>query len=211
MLIPMEDLTNRLSIHPSGVLHLGGHVGEEADAYDNAGVCRVLWVEAHTEAFAALQRAVSSRPGHITYFGAVSERDDQVVDFYRTSNVCSSSLLPLHKHKEKHPDVSPAGIQKVKTVTVDTLLSRLGLNADGYEFLNMDLQGGEMLALSGMVRYLESCRWVYTEINTEELYLGCALFPEIDSFLVARDFKLVEKKLWSETHAWGDALYVKGL
>lgn len=209
MLISMEDLGRRYDVRPAGILHLGGHIGEEAEAYQAAGAKRVVWVECHPRAFHALMAKISRFPGHEAIQVAASDRDDESVDFHEASNVCSSSLLPMHRHLEKHPDVSPCGTFKVRTVTVDTLLDRAGLKASDYEFLNMDLQGGEMLALRGMEKYLATCRWVYTEVNTEELYRGCVLMPDLTAHLAVRGFRLVEYRMWSETHGWGDALYIR--
>ena len=207
MLIPMSRLTEIYHVAPKGILHLGANVAEEAADYDRAGVKNVIWVECHPGALQALQAAVKPYPLNSIFFGAVSDADDQEVSFHKTSNGMSSSLLPLLKHKEKHPEVVADGVITVKTITVDTLFKRAALSPSDYDFANLDLQGAELLALRGAEKYLESCRWVYTEINTEELYLGGALFPEVDKFLTNRGFRLVEKKLWSDFHAWGDAFY----
>lgn len=209
MLIPMSHLTEHYQVRPSGILHLGANVAEEAADYDHAGVKKVLWVECHPGAFQALEAAIKPYPGHRVVFRAVSNTDDHEVSFHKTSNGMSSSLLPMLKHREKHPEVTPAGVITVKTITVDTMFERAGLIPADYDFANLDLQGAELLALRGMEKYLKSCRWVYIEINTEELYDGCALFPEVDRFLTKRGFRLLEKKLWSEFHAWGDALYAR--
>lgn len=207
MLISMEDLVTRFGVTPKGVLHLGAHVGEEADAYDRNGVQKVLWIEAHPEAYVRLLPALAGRAGHRAFQIAVSDLDDQTVLLYKASNICSSSLLPMHKHLEKHPDVSPCGTIPVRTITVDTLFSRNHLDPLDYDFVNMDLQGGELLALRGMARILPSIRWVYTEVNTEELYKGCVLMPELTRFLEDRGFRLRDCRMWSQTHGWGDALY----
>lgn len=209
MLIPMGDLQSRYGVHPKGVLHVGGHIGEEADAYDAAGIRQVVWVEPHPDAYPSLLQRIHGRPSHQAFQVAASDRDDCTVPLYKASNICSSSLLPMHKHREKHPDVTPCGTVTVLSMTLDTLFSRKGLNPADYDFLNMDIQGGELLALKGMNRILKDVRWVYTEVNTEELYKGCVLLPELTRHLEERGFKLVERRMWSETHGWGDAFYVR--
>ena len=49
--------------------------------------------------------------------------------------------------------------------------------------------------------------YIYAEVNTKELYAGCAQLPELDAWLDARGFKRVEISMtgWG----WGDALYVR--
>ncbi len=207
MLIPMQELVEKYGVRPHGVLHLGANIAEEAADYERAGVSKVIWVECHSGSFRLLSQAIQGKPGHTAFQVAVSDRDDQTVDFHRTTNVMSSSLLPLHKHLEKHPEVRSDGTEKVRTITVDTLLKRNAVKASEFEFVNLDLQGAELMAFRGMTEYLRTCRWVYTEVNTEELYRGCALFPEIDAFLSRAGFKLVDRRMWSDFHAWGDAFY----
>ena len=74
--------------------------------------------------------------------------------------------------------------------------------------MNVDLQGAELRALEGAARTLEGVRYVYTEVNREPLYEGCALVGDLDRFLGERDFQRVVTK-WTGAH-WGDALYVRG-
>lgn len=205
----MAELVEKFSVKPSGILHLGANVGEEAPDYDRAGVEKVIWVECRLEVFPALDRVVKKYPGHRVFMYAASDQDDKMVDLHKTSNGVSSSLLELHKHLEKHPEVSAAGTEQVHAMTVDTIFKRHGIMSADFDFLNMDLQGGEMLALLGMKEYLKSCRWIYTEINTEELYKKCVLFKDLDSFLTDLGFHLIEKRMWSDFHAWGDALYAR--
>lgn len=115
----------------------------------------------------------------------------------------------MHKHLEKHPEISEIGVSKVKTITVDTLFKRLGLAPESYEFLTMDLQGAELMALRGAESYLRSAKWVWTEISTEELYHGCVLFKDLTAHLEKMGFRLLEYGLWNDTVGWGDALYAR--
>lgn len=207
MLIPMHELQDRHMVRPTGILHIGGHVGEEADAYDSAGVKNVVWVEPHPDAYPSLVQNVGGRPGHLTFQVAASDVDHQEVPLYKASNICSSSLLPMAKHLEKHPDVSPCGTVQVSTIRMDSLLWRHGLKPTDYQMANLDIQGAELLALRGMDSWLTTGRWIYTEVNTEELYKGCVLLPELEAFLLERRFRLSEIRLFSKSHGWGDALF----
>jgi hypothetical protein len=49
---------------------------------------------------------------------------------------------------------------------------------------------------------------VFTEVNTEEVYKGCALISQIDDFLSPLGFERVETVMW-KNHPWGDALYIR--
>ena len=76
-----------------------------------------------------------------------------------------------------------------------------------YNFLNFDIQGAELKALKGMEPYLSKVDYLYTEVNSDYVYKGCALIDEIDDFLSKHNFKRVLTKITQ--HGWGDALYLK--
>ena len=56
---------------------------------------------------------------------------------------------------------------------------------------------------------MEDClvhlRWIYTEVNFEELYEDCALVNELDCFLGRKHFTRVTTV--DTGCGWGDALY----
>ncbi len=72
-------------------------------------------------------------------------------------------------------------------------------------FLNVDLQGAELLALKGMGDLLKHFDHAYIEVNERELYKGCPLVGEIDAFMAKAGF--VRKETVMTKHFWGDALY----
>ena len=45
MLIDFQYLANKYSFKPKGVLHVGAHEGQEAKAYRDLGVSKVVWIE----------------------------------------------------------------------------------------------------------------------------------------------------------------------
>jgi FkbM family methyltransferase len=211
MLISMREIRETWGVHPTGVLHIGGHTGEEADQYDAEGVKRVVWLEPHPDALPSLLRNVATRPGHLVLPFAAYDRDNVSVTLHKASNICSSSILPMYLHRQKHPDVTECGQILVTGMKVDTLLARNGLRPEDFEMANLDIQGAELVALRGMEDWLRHGRWIYAEANTEELYRGCALLPDLEAFLKARGFRLAEYRAFSPTHGWGDALFVREL
>jgi hypothetical protein len=80
---------------------------------------------------------------------------------------------------------------------------------DGSEidFLNLDIQGVELRALKSMGSYLDSIKYIYTEINTGEVYKENDQLDDLDEFLRNKGFNRVETKL--TPYEWGDALYIK--
>ncbi len=203
MIIPIGELVTRHDIDLGTVLHLGAHLGEEADQYQRAGAREVVWVEADPDV--AERLVVQVTPfGHRAINAVVSERDDREMTFHVADNDGrSSSLLEMETHLTQHPEVGVIGTKRLRTSTVDSICASHAV-AD-VDLLTMDLQGAELMALRGATRTLQSVRFVYTEVNVEELYRGCATLEELDEHL--HDFVRTDTALTE--HGWGDAFYVR--
>jgi hypothetical protein len=76
-----------------------------------------------------------------------------------------------------------------------------------FNFLNLDIQGAELMALKGGTKAIEHAKVIYLEVNTEEVYKGCALITELDNFLDTYKFKRVITEMTE--YGWGDAVYIK--
>lgn len=209
MLIPFKELFRRHGIKPTGILHLGANTGQEAEDYKAAGVQNVIWVEANPSLFPKLVSHV--RPyGHRALKGCISDKDGERRPFHIANNGGqSSSLLELGTHKEAHPEVKYVADIEITTIRVDSLLKKNGLviSSPGW-FLNVDLQGAELLALKGMEGLLKHFSYLYLEVNERFLYVGCPLIGELDCFLDPHGFRRVETKM-SGGHGWGDALWIR--
>lgn len=203
----LEEICARRGVKPRGVLHLGAHVGQEAPVYSAWNVARVAWVEANHTLIPELRRNVSGFPGHTVHEAAIWKKDGKKLPFYVASNGGSSSLLRMMVHSRRYPQVTVSAEIKVAAITVDSLIRREGLEAEAYDFLNMDLQGAEAYALRGMTLQLEHLRWIYTEVNFEELYEGCPLFVDLLSALERKGFHLAECR--REGEGWGEALFFR--
>lgn len=209
MLIPDAFARFPAAAPQRGVIHVGAHICQEAELYDSLGMNprdpeKVLWIEANADI--AEFAAKNGRFPNIVC-AAVSDADDAEVTFFVTNaDGQSSSILPLAEHRREHPDIYEVAVRRVRTITLDTLFDKLGIPHDRYDVANLDIQGAELMALRGAEKILAGVRAVYTEVNTKELYAGCALLGEIDEFLGARGF--VRVALEMTNHGWGDALYV---
>ncbi len=207
MLIKFEEIVRKYKICPRGILHLGAHHAEEALAYTSQGVNKVIWVEADIKTFSQLNTIIEKYPLHKSYCFAASDTDGKEVDFYVSSNGESSSMLEMEKHKLHHPHITVIDKKNVKTKKVDTFFEEEGLNSYDYNFLNLDIQGAELLALKGMKSSLEKIDYIYTEVNSAEIYKKCAKIEEIDEYLSQFGFERVETKM--TPYEWGDAFYIK--
>jgi FkbM family methyltransferase len=202
MLIPMKTLMDEFDLQITGIIHGGAHLGEEAATYHEFGVKKVLWIEGNPDLIPELRRNVASY--HHDVAQALLGAESGETEFHVANNGQSSSVLELGTHLTVHPDVK---FVETKVLPVRTLDSVVGSHwAFGYNFLNLDLQGYELEALRGGEQTLSRVNYVLSEVNVDELYVGCARLGDLDDFLTERGFELVALKMAGST-GWGDGLW----
>lgn len=203
MMIPLRQVLGRQ--RPNGVIHAGAHLGEEAEAYQRARIRRVLWIEANVELIPSLAAHVAPY-GHEVAHALLAAEPHDALDFNVSNNGQSSSVLALGTHADVYPDITFVDTQTMPARTLDNVCA--GRGAIGYEFLNMDLQGYEMECLRGAEQVVEKLKWVYSEVNVDELYVGCALIDEMDDWLGGRGFRRTRTEMAGDA-GWGDAIWVR--
>jgi hypothetical protein len=125
--------------------------------------------------------------------------------FIETANQGQScSLLEPGTHLKLYPHIQ---FSKKETVNVEKL-DNIPFDRSKYNMINIDVQGAELEVFKGAVNTLRHIDIIYAEVNTEEVYKGCALMDEIDSFLAGFGFNRVAQA-FPCGNAWGDALYLK--
>ena len=202
MFFGVKELVEDWSVTPRGVLHVGAHMAEELDEYVAAGWNEVTWVEAQPDKVAYLRDKVPKH--HKVIQAAVWDKAGVVLDFHISNNSQSSSLLDFGTHSESHPDIEAIETVQVTTTTLDDLVT----NSKDIDFINLDLQGVELRALRGFTNGLKHLKWIYTEVNKEDVYRDCDKIQELDAFLVEHSFYRVATRWWAN-EGWGDALYVR--
>lgn len=209
MMIPFNKIIRKHHVNITGVLHCGAHEGQEANDYHKLGVEKMIFVEADPDTYERLKSNISLYPNAIALNACLSDVDGQDVEFYRTNNDGqSSSFLKLKTHKIAHPEVHVVGTISLKTKRLDSLLEEMNINVHEFNFINLDLQCAELLALKGLGDYLRYFRYAYMEVNKEELYENCPHVNEIDLYMNGFGFKRVETH-WAGNTGWGDAFYLK--
>ena len=208
MLILEDELASIMEeygIALNGVFHIGAHKCEEMPIYKKLGLepTDVVWIDAmDTYVFLAKKWGIP----HI-YNAVVTDKDDDVISFNISNNNQSSSILELETHLLEHPDIHYVDTIQMNTITVDTFFKRNTLDPKKYNMWTIDIQGAELLALKGGVESLAHADLLYLEVNERELYKGCALIGEIDTFLEVHGFKRIRTEM--TRHGWGDAVYIK--
>ena len=192
---------------PKGVIHVGAHKGEEIGIYDELGIEDVIWVEANPKIFEVLKENIVKFKKQKAFNFLVSDVDDKEYVFYVTNNGESSSILELDKHKIHHPHIHVTETMNLTSKKLDSILTIADVNIKQFDFLNLDVQGAELLVLKGFSEGLKDIKYIYTEINTGEVYKNCAKVDELDEFLAQYNFERKETHLTE--YEWGDALYIK--
>lgn len=193
--------------NPKGVIHVGAHLMQERDDYLVKGLDNTIWVEADPSTFNQISWLNTADNQESVFHFAASDEDNRLYDFNVTNNGQSSSILKLDKHRVHHPDIHVTQVVQVPSKRMDTLIKENSINIAEYDFINLDVQGAELLVLKGFGNLLDKFKFIYTEVNTNYLYENCALLDEIDDYLNMRGFDRAETSMTS--WEWGDALYIK--
>ena len=206
MLIEFSHLCQKYQFTPKGIIHIGAHDLEEMGQYLSRGVCKTVWVEGNPDLVARNASRVDGTNQKLL-FGLVYSEDGKEVDFNITNNLQSSSILEFGKHKEYHPHVDLVESRRMTTTRVDSLFDKNGINPEEFDFVNLDIQGVELQALKGFGKYLDHIKYIYTEVNSGEVYKNNDSIEDLDSFLEGFGFTRVETEM--TPFEWGDAFYIR--
>lgn len=191
-------------IRPRGVVHLGAHHAEELSIYQHHGVPtdKIVWVEANPD---MVERIRTSLPSGSKVVHAAVTDSNKKVTFHVTNNSVSSSMLPLGTHAADHPGVVYVKDVEVEGKTLPQIFEENNLHTADYDFLLMDIQGGEGCALQGMGDFIKNFKHVVTEFCETEQYVGATLWDDLKGMIEAKGFRFVERRVFPDRA--GDALF----
>lgn len=208
MLITAHEIKKILLEHNipiTGVLHVGAHECEEMELYKILSITpqQIVWIDAMSN---KVDEATAKGIPNV-YHAVITDTDDAEVAFNIANNGQSSSILEMGTHAVEHPHVSYIDVVMQKTITLPSFFKNHSIDPSQYSFWNFDIQGVEFLALKGGESLFPYVTAMYLEVNEAELYKGCKLIGDIDSFLSEHGFQRVITRITK--HGWGDALYIK--
>lgn len=206
-MISFDYLVNKHKLDIKGVLHLGASYGQERNEYDNYCKGNVLWVEAIPSVYEKLLENIAPFKNQMAFNACLSNVNGQEIVFNVSNNESqSSSMLELGTHLVIHPEVHYIDQITMKTTRADKLLE--GHDFTNINFLNVDLQGAEHLAIEGMGDLIKNIDYALLEVNQKETYKGCMLIDDLDYFMMQRGFERAETGDWV-ADTWTDALYIR--
>lgn len=200
MLKPLPEIISEFGLNIRGVIHIGGHRGQEYVYYKDIGLSNVVFVEPQPNNFNILSKNVGDEC--LLFQTALGNFEGKAEMFTEEANQGqSSSLLQPHKHITQYPGIVFNGKIEVNVTKLDLLPFDRSL----YNFINIDVQGYELEVFGGGVQTLQHIDYIYSEVNRAELYKSCVLVNDLDYFLSGCGFERVET--WWDGVTWGDALY----
>lgn len=202
MLIPLHQLIQKYNVNIKGILHVGAHECEEISDYERyVPRNKILWVEAMPDKV-SLSKSIYQ---NLLIENAVVSDVEETVKFNVSNNGQSSSILEFGLHSTFHPHVHYVTSFEAQTQLLKNIICKYDIE---YNFLNFDIQGAELKALKGMEEYLNKVDYIYTEVNSDYVYKGCAIVGEIDEYLKQFGLYRVETS-WCQNFRWGDAFYIR--
>jgi hypothetical protein len=198
------DITEYITKPISGIIQIGAHHGNEYNTLKKLSE-HILMFEPQKEVYNKLFNKLGSMPNLIIENKALGSSIG-IMQMYteQANNGQSSSLLIPQLHCVQYPSIKFTGTEQVEVITLNEYFNDKLFN---YNLLTLDVQGYELEVLKGSTDILLKVDYILCEVNRAELYRGCPMVEEIDSFLNDYGFKR-DITSW-DGHTWGDALYVR--
>jgi len=195
-----------LNVHPNGILHVGAHKAEELNEYEKNefyGNGKIYWVEGQEDICKEIIQ-ILDKSRNIVIQAFAWNKDGEKLEFNLTNKSASSSLFSLDQHTIKYPEIFVREKITVYTSRLETVLPKDAK----FDYVAMDIQGSELMALEGLGGYIDQVKWIYTEVSRERLYKNAPLINDLDTYLATKGFRR-RFTAWDRKANWGDALYIR--
>jgi FkbM family methyltransferase len=204
MMISLEHIVKTYNLNIKGVIHVGAHYGEEYKDYKKQGIKNMMFFEPVKSNFDKLLENIPIENTIFLFNNALGNETGEKEMFIETVNQGQScSLLEPKLHLKQYPKIK---FDKKETVTIDKL-DNISFDRSEFNMINTDVQGMELEVFKGAKETLKTIDIIYSEINFEEVYKGCCLVGDLDTFLGSYGFIRILTDAKPKT--WGDALYLK--
>jgi FkbM family methyltransferase len=201
-----------------GILHIGAHQGEEVDHYLKLGFQNIILIEANPQWYEFLITKFKDNP-RIKIFGVAVSDVNGEIDFHihtsRSGSTEPASLLKMKEFNKIVKTLQTADTIKVEVITLNEFFVRNNLSPHDYNFMNIDIQGAELMAFKGASDILKTMDVIISEVNLIELYENAPLENDIIDYLAGSGFVKVNAiyhNLYDERGtfpAWGECLFIK--
>jgi FkbM family methyltransferase len=166
------------------------------------------------------ERAVAESNSRLTLL-PFAIGDGERHTLYVANEDSNSSIFPLDlEHNSLFNYISE--LRTVRTVEVQTRRLDEVLPPGPVDFLKLDIQGAELMALQGAEHTLADTAVVHCEVMFSRMYVGEPLFCDIHAFLTSRNFEFIDFPALCRHHyltpsgraskdrlIWADAVYFR--
>lgn len=198
----IECIELNLLKNGSGVLHIGAHIGQELDKYQQFNL-KVIWIEGNPKIFDQLSKNVSNFDNQKVFCALLGDRNEENVLFFESSNEGQSSSIFQTGSKLDSVIVNSATTLQ-KMVRLDSFLSIDDLSE--YNHWVIDVQGAELHVLKGAGKLFQNCKSLLIEVSRGDFYKNGSKFEEILEFLTQEGFKPI---LFPQDGFHGNAIFVR--
>ena len=206
MLLDFNYLITKYSMNINGILHIGGHYGEEFDSYQAKNIKNVVFFEPAPDNFSILSNRIGNKA--ILINKALGNDNRKInLNIETANNGQSNSILKPALHLKQYPHIIFNNVIEVDMVKLDDFLPTLNIEIINFNMINIDVQGYELEVFKGGEKTLNSIDYIITEVNRDVVYQQNAFVEDIDLFLGKYGFIRCETS-W-DGNTWGDALYIK--
>lgn len=209
MLLDLRQLVAEHSMEVQGVVHVGAHTGEEAIIYDQLGMRPIWWIDANPDVIPILKANLQDYAGQHVIEALVLDREayGHIADFHVTNyDGMSSSVYDWGTHTQFSPDTVVEKTIQLPATTLDQLHHEWGF--ENCNMMNIDIEGAGLLALKGAPILLEQMKYLYLEIQTDNVYDGAPMLDEVAIWLAERGFGMIDIGA-VDGQGWGDALWTR--
>jgi len=197
------------------ILHLGAHLGNEIEFYQQLNPEVIYWFEANPELINELEKNIFKYPNiEQKVFNYAVSSETKKINFnliYSNdmTNTGCSSILELKEHSKQYPHIKKIKTVEVDSVKIDEFLSSNNLITE-FDYINMDIQGSEYDVLStSELLFSKNLKFQIFQLETcqIEMYSGQKLESDIIKFMNSKGYEKKYYHAWA--HNWGDGLFVK--
>lgn len=209
MYIPLKPILKKYKIPTKGILHIGGHWGEEYDEYISCGINKMIWVEPCKEAFDIMQAKSEKvwKNKNVTLINVAcgAEETELTMNISKQNQGQSNSFLKSFLHSVQHPEILFTETETMKVVTLDSI----PFDRSEYNMMAIDVEGFEGEVLKGAEETLKHIDLLYLEVNKAATRIGNILIDELEEYLWQRDFVMIEVYWPSPNFTWGDSIAIR--
>jgi FkbM family methyltransferase len=194
-------------IPKSPLIHIGAHLVQERDDYQDLGFTPVVWFEAQPLIAKKAQEILSGYQDQKLVTATLWSKSGLTKSlFIAGPEGSSSSILEPHLITASHPNVYTESKIEMLTSTLDEELKKLQLQ-EKYGIIILDVQGAEIEVLRGSSLTLNQVDYIISEVSILELYKNTAKLDELTQYLAEKGFAFIGSDINIAT-GWGEGLFI---